>query len=130
MVIIGYAIFSKSTLLASKPILHGGRKMNKLIEDLLSIEQAATQSLAALEEERTTQAKLTEAEIARHLQEIKHKTAQAIEAIKQSAKAALATELAELDTQYNQKTAQLKQLFEQNAATWRKEWAGYVLFRP
>ena len=104
--------------------------MNKLIEDLLNIERAANESLVGLEEERIVQARLTEAEITRYLQEIKYKTIRAVEALKRAAEVSLVTELAEIESEYTQKAAQLQALFDTNTAIWREKWAAHVLGKP
>ncbi|MCL2378935.1 MAG: hypothetical protein FWC77_07400 [Defluviitaleaceae bacterium] len=103
--------------------------MDKLIEDLLSIEQAANESLAELDEERTAQARLTDAEIARRIQEIKQKASRTIDALKQDAEATVTAELTATEIDYRKKAEGLKELFESNGAIWRKEWAGRILYQ-
>ena len=104
--------------------------MNQLVEELLSIEEAANVSLAELEDERATQAKLTENEIARRIQEIEHNTSLTLEAIKREAEVSLATELTSIDVEYREKTAELKQLYEESAPVWRQEITASILAQP
>ena len=101
--------------------------MDKLVEELLSIERAGKDSLAGLEKEQAVNAKQTEAEIARILQEIKQKTDMAVEALKRDADAALKAELVDIESEYMQKAAQLQELFDANGAKWREELAAHVL---
>ena len=96
--------------------------MDKLVKDLLDIEQKAKESLAEIEEERSRMAQLIEPEIARRTQEIKEKTEQEIKVLKQEAEATLQAELATIENEYLQKAEYLKTLFLANRLTWRKEW--------
>ncbi|MCL2404291.1 MAG: hypothetical protein FWC92_01960 [Defluviitaleaceae bacterium] len=104
--------------------------MDKLIEGLLNIEQNAIASLAELDEERVIQTRLTQAEIARLMQQITHTTNLAIEDIKNEAKASLAVELAALESEYQQKAAHLQELFTTNAEPWQMQWVSHVLDIP
>ena len=107
--------------------LEGRCEMDKLIEDLLSIERAAKESLAGLEKERAAQALLTEEEIIRRKQEIKRKAAAQVEALKHDAKTTGQAKLAEIESEYRHEAEQLQALFDSNAATWRKEWGSRIL---
>ena len=104
--------------------------MNKLVEELLSIEQAANADLAELEGERAVQARQTETEIARRLQEVEASTALTLEAIKREAEVSLTAELTAIDVEYRAKTAELKQLFEENTPMWRQEVTQSIQSQP
>ena len=106
-----------------------GNKMDKLIEELLNIENAAKENMNELDEERATLAQRIADEIARRSLEIRHKTDQAIQALKQEAEVNIQARLAEIESQCKQKAAQLSELFDTNATAWRKEWTNYVLQR-
>ena len=101
--------------------------MDKLVKDLLDIEQTGNEGLAWLDEERVAHAQQLEDEIAHNLQEIKRKTGQVIEDLKRDAKIALAVNLAEIETEHRQKAAQLNELFAANAEKWRSDLTTRVL---
>ena len=104
--------------------------MDKLVAELLVIERAGNESLAELDSEIAANSRQIETEIARQLQEIKHKTGLAVEAFKQDAEAALIADIANIETERRQKAAQLQELFAKNAAQWRKELVDRVLYIP
>ncbi|MCL2528031.1 MAG: hypothetical protein FWE42_06365 [Defluviitaleaceae bacterium] len=101
--------------------------MDKLIADLLNIEQAASQSMDALEEERTAQIARTADEITRRNMEIKRKADKELQALKQEAEETTQAKLAEIECKYKEKTLKIRQLFDGNGSTWRKEWANRIL---
>ena len=101
--------------------------MDKLVESLLSIERSGHESLAELEKEHAAHARLTEAEIARCLQDIQQKTNQVVEALKRESEAVLKDELAMIEGEFLQKTVSLRELFDTNAEAWRKELFDRVL---
>jgi len=101
--------------------------MDKLLEDLLGIEHTAKESLAEIEDERTTQAQRIANEVARRLLEIKRKTEQAVQTLKQDADISTQTELREIESKHRQKAAELQELFDDNAKAWREEWANRIL---
>ena len=101
--------------------------MDKLIADLLNIEQAATQSMGALEDERAAQATHTADEIARRNMEIKRRADKELQAIKQEAEEATQSRLADIEVRYKEKTMKIRQLFEVNGSKWRKQWANRIL---
>ena len=107
--------------LRDERIQHGG-KMDKLIRDLLEIEQKAKESLVEIEEECRQMALQIEPEIARRTKEINERTAQAIESLKLEAEAALQAELAAIENEYREKAERLRELFHKNGPAWRKEW--------
>ena len=103
--------------------------MDKLVEDLLSIERTAKDSMEELEEERTALAQRIADEISRGLLETRNRTDLAIQAFKQEAEISVQTELAKIESQFQQKATQLNELFDKNAAVWRNEWVSRVLKR-
>jgi len=103
--------------------------MDKLVEDLLGIEQAAKDSLEDLEEERAALPRRISEEIARRLVEIGRKADLAIQTLKQESEASTQAALSKIESQYQKKAAQLNALFDANREAWRKEWADHVLQR-
>ena len=101
--------------------------MDKLIADLLEIEQSASKSMEELDAERTAQAKRTSDAIARQRLEIQRKAGQALQAIKQEAEADTQARLEEIEQDYQEKARQIKHLFATNDSKWRKEWAARIL---
>jgi len=104
--------------------------MDKLVEALLSIEQAANDSLAVQDKEQIAQARQAEADKTCRLQEIMHKTTLAIEALEQEAETSLTAELGEIKAGYRLMAAQLQELFNSNGTGWRKELYDSVLSQP
>ena len=104
-----------------------GMKLDKLVEDLLNIEKAGNDSLAQLEEECAAHAKQAEAEIARVQLEIRLKTERAIDGMRRDAEDSCKAELAMIESEYSQKVAELRELYDSNAAAWREELVGRVL---
>ena len=102
-------------------------KVDKLVEELLGIESSAKDSLKDLEHERAALPQMISEEIARRTLEIKRKEDQSVQALKQEAEEAAQAQLDEIESKYQQKAAQLKELFEANSAAWRKEWVSRVL---
>ena len=101
--------------------------MDKLIEDLLTIERSANDSMSELEDEQSAQALLISKEIARRNLDIKRKADQAIQALKQEAEAETQARLEEIENDYNEKTQQIKSYFEENTPKWREEWVRRIL---
>jgi len=101
--------------------------MDKLIKDLLNMENAGKESLAGLEEERAAQVKQTEAEIAQYLQEINLKTSRAVEILKRDSELSLKSEMAGIENEHLQKAANLQELFDSNTESWRSELVSRVL---
>ena len=101
--------------------------MDKLIEDLLLIEATAKDDLANFEDERSAFSQSISAEISRHTLDVKRECDKKIQTLKQEAEDAVLARLAEIENEYQQNVAQLKELFDTNREKWRKEWAARVL---
>ena len=104
--------------------------MDKLIQDLLSIEQSAKESLAQLDEERAALAKLIHAETAACVQEIILMLSHEAESQKRSYDAATTAEISKIENEYREKSSKLQELFDKNSAAWRSEWTNRVLGLP
>jgi len=104
--------------------------MDKLVEDLLIIEQAGRDSLAELEEERAAYAKQTADEIARCLRDIQQRTNHTVEEMKKESEATLKEGLAVIEEEFLQKAEVLRDLYSANADEWRKEIFNRVISLP
>lgn len=101
--------------------------MDKLVADLLTIEQRAIESMEELEGEQAAQARLTAEEITHRTLEIKRNADMELQALKQEAEENTQAQLAQIEQNYQQKASQLQELFDTNAAIWRKAWVNRIL---
>lgn len=101
--------------------------MDKQLAELISIEQAAKQSMMEFEDERAAHARNTAEEIVRRNLEIRRGADQELQRLKQEAEASTQAKLAKIEDDCQAKAAQLRHLFESNADKWRKQWANRVL---
>ena len=102
--------------------------MDKLIEDLLAIEHNAKLSLGEINDERAALSQKIADEITRLTLEIKRKADKEIQAIKQEEEDYTKAMLAEIESGYQKKASYLKQLFDTNMDSWRKDWFDQVLY--
>ena len=107
----------------------GGHRMDRLVEDLLNIENAAKESLKVLEEEQAALPQRITDEVTRRSSDIRRKADQTIRTLQQEAETVVLAEIAEIKDQYRRKAAQINDMFDANKAEWRKEWAARVLQR-
>lgn len=101
--------------------------MDKLVRELLLIEQTAIHSMDALEEERKAGIQLTSEEITRRCLAIKRKADEKLKVMKQETETNTQARLDEIERVYQHKAESLKSLFEGNRDTWRVAWAGRIL---
>ena len=106
-----------------------GHDMDKLIAELINIEETAKASLEGLKDEKTTYAAQTADEITRRNLDIRRKADQQIQAIKQQEEEYTQAQLAEIDSQLQQQSAELRALFETHMQSWRADWTNRVLQR-
>ena len=101
--------------------------MDKLVEDLLAIEQNAKLSLEELNDKRAALSQKIADEITRRTLEIKRSADKEVQAIKLDEENYTQSRLAEIENQHKRKAAYLKELFDTNMDIWRKEWFDRVL---
>ena len=102
--------------------------MDKLISNLLRIEQTGRENLQELEQERAHYAKQTADEIKRGLMELQLEVMQAIEAMKLESEVAIEQELDAVEVEFSQKAASLQELYNANEYIWREELVNHVLY--
>ena len=101
--------------------------MDKLVEDLLAIEQNAKLSLEEINAKQAALSQKIADEIMRRNLEIKRNADKEIQTIKHEEENYAKTRLAEIESHYQKKAAYLKDLFDTNMDIWRKEWFNRAL---
>jgi len=101
--------------------------MDKLISDLLEIEQSATNSMHELELEHALGAKRTADEINRRTMEVIRMSGKSLQAYKLEVEENTQAQLDTIQDEYQEEAARLERLFKENGADWKKTWVSHIL---
>ena len=101
--------------------------MDKLISDLLEIEQSATNSMNELKLEHASGVKRTAEEINRRTMEVIRLSGKSLQAYKQESEESTQAQLDTIEQEYQEEAARLTRLFDENSADWKKTWVSHIL---
>jgi len=101
--------------------------MDKLVADLIKIEESATESMEELKAEHSAAATRTAEKKTRRTMELRRKSDRAIQAFKLEAEERTQARLEEIEQAHQFEMTRLTQTFSQNTEAWRKTWARKVL---
>jgi len=101
--------------------------VDKLVADLLEIERTALESMKDIEGEKAAHTLHTQEEISRRILEVKRHADKELQAQKQKAEAETQAQLDDIERQSQEKSTELKNLFEANTDIWRKQWVAHIL---